>query len=167
MLGGGFARSLKQGIDQVGLYDDGSALESLTISHVAGVFPAIFHPKWGPGAELKQVWSGIIGFTGDLVPFVGRLSSRFTSRKLSGGYIVEDKDTPGEWIAAGFSGEGMVWAWLSGVALGLMIAGTTEEDVKEAPGRPGGRLADWFPNELLASNSRLQTADIANLADQL
>ncbi|ORY18857.1 hypothetical protein BCR34DRAFT_670746 [Clohesyomyces aquaticus] len=168
MIGGGFMRSLKQGVDQVGLYDDGVSLEPMTISQITGVFPAVFHPKWGSDTELKQVWSGIIGLSGDSLPFVGRLDTKLTFRNVSGQVHKSDnKSMCGEWIAAGFVGEGMVWAWLCGVALGIIIAGTEEEDVTEAHGKPGGRLADWFPKELLVSSSRVGSADIANLANEM
>ncbi|KAI4683450.1 uncharacterized protein J4E88_004626 [Alternaria novae-zelandiae] len=166
MIGGGFVRSLKQGIDQVGRYDDGPLLDPLTAAHITGVFPAVFHPKWGAGAELKQIWSGIIGLTGDYMPFVGRLDAKLTGRDDKGSKrVLSDKDSCGEWIAAGFSGEGMVWAWLSGAALGIMIAGSEEEDLPEAPGRPGGRLSEWFPKELLVSKERMRSADVSNLAN--
>ncbi|KAI4713718.1 hypothetical protein J4E89_001165 [Alternaria sp. Ai002NY15] len=166
MIGGGFVRSLKQGIDQVGRYDDGPSLDPLTAAHITGVFPAVFHPKWGAGAEVKQIWSGIIGLTGDYMPFVGRLDAKLTGRDIKarkGG--ASDKDSCGEWIAAGFSGEGMVWAWLSGAALGIMIAGSEEEDLPEAPGRPSGKLSEWFPKELLVSKERMRSADVSNLAN--
>ncbi|EMD93827.1 hypothetical protein COCC4DRAFT_65959 [Bipolaris maydis ATCC 48331] len=166
MIGGGFKRSLKQGIDQVGLYDDGSVLDPLTITHIAGIFPAIFHPKWGAGSELKQMWPGIIGLTGDSLPFVGRLNAKLTGRDIKKRKGRSDGDAHcGEWIAAGFCGEGMVWAWLSGAALGIMIAGTEEDDLPEDPGRPGGKLAEWFPHELLISDQRLRSANISNLVD--
>ncbi|KAH4188124.1 hypothetical protein HBH70_123240 [Parastagonospora nodorum] len=164
MLGGGFMRSSKQGVDQLGIYDDGAALDPLTVSHIAGIFPAVFHPKWGAGAELKNAWSGILGMTGDLVPFVGRLDGRLTQRD------VKSKDGAGrrgEWIAAGWCGEGMIWAWLCGTGLGIMIAGSENDDVEETSGRPGGRLADWFPDELRVSVKRLRSADVANLANRI
>lgn len=168
MIGGGFMRSLKQGVDQVGLYDDGSALEPLTVSHISGVFPAVFHPNWGAGGALKQVWSGIIGLTGDSLPIVGRLDTKLTGRKLRGqDNMLDSGKRYGEWTAAGFAGEGMVWAWLCGVALGIMIAGTEEEGVMETPGRPSGKLTDWFPSELLVSSRRIQTADVTNLANEI
>lgn len=168
LLGGGFMRSLKQGVDQVGLYDDGDVLDSLSVSHISGVFPAVFHPRWGAGGGLKQVWSGVLGLTGDSLPMVGPLDTKLTGRSPRGQYsVLGSKSRCGEWVAAGFCGEGMVWAWLCGTALGIMIAGTEEDDVTEAPGKPGGRLSTWFPSELLVSSKRLQTADVANLADQI
>ncbi|EDU50620.1 fad dependent oxidoreductase protein [Pyrenophora tritici-repentis] len=166
MIGGGFMRSLKQGIDQVGLYDDGPLLEPLTAIHIAGIFPAIFHPKWGAGAELKQTWSGILGLTGDSLPLVGRVDAKLTGRDIKRRKRISN-DECGEWIVAGFAGEGMVWAWLSGAALGIMIAGCEDEDLSEVPGRPGGKLREWFPRELLVSQERIRSADISNLANQL
>lgn len=74
---------------------------------------------------------------------------------------------PGEWIAAYFCGDGMVWAWLCGTALGIMLTGGEHEDRPREPGTPGGRLADWFPPELRASWGRVQKMDIGDLADQL
>lgn len=168
MIGGGFMRSLKQGIDQVGLYDDGGSLDALTVAHIAGIFPSIFSLKWGEGASLKQVWPGIIALTGDSLPFVGRLDTRFTGRKVQG--LPEEgnnTESYGEWIAAGWAGEGMVWAWLAGTALGIMIAGKENEDLAEVAGRPGGTLDSWLPKELLASATRLRSADISRLASQL
>lgn len=162
LLGGGFMRSSKQGVDQIGLYDDNARLDALTVSHVMGIFPAIFHPKWGTGAEVKDVWTGILGMTGDLLPFVGRLDEKLTGRTIPKG---QGKEGCGEWIAAGFVGEGMVWAWLCGVCVGLMIAGSEEEDLPQVPGMPGGKLMDWFPEEVLVSRKRIQSADISNLAN--
>jgi glycine/D-amino acid oxidase-like deaminating enzyme len=163
MIGGGFVRSLKQGIDQVGRYDDGSSLDPLTAAHITGIFPAVFHPNWGAGSEVKQMWSGIIGLTGDSMPLVGPLDANLTGRDRK--VQKHDAESCGEWIAAGFSGEGMVWAWLSGAALGIMIAGGEDEDLPEAPGRPGGRLSEWFPRELLVSKERMRSADVSNLAN--
>jgi glycine/D-amino acid oxidase-like deaminating enzyme len=164
LIGGGFMRSLKQGIDQVGLYDDASSPDPLTTTHIAGIFPAIFHPKWGAGAELKQMWCGIIALTGDSLPFVGRLDAKLTGRDIT--RVPTGNNQCGEWIAAGFCGEGMVWAWLSGAALGIMMTGSEEEKVPAAPGRPGGKLAEWFPSELLVSQKRLRSADVSNLVNQ-
>lgn len=168
MIGGGFMRSLKQGIDQVGLYDDGAALDGLTVAHITGIFPSIFSPKWGRDARVKQAWSGIIGLTGDNLPFVGLLDTSLTDRKVSDEHEAgKDMGNSGEWIAAGFSGEGMVWAWLAGCALGIMIAGREEDELPEAVWRPDGALKLWLPKEILVSSKRLRSADISQLADQI
>lgn len=76
------------------------------------------------------------------------------------------KKDSGEWLAAGFCGEGMVWAWLCGTALAVMVLGKEGENLDKGVGRPGGKLEEWFPKELLSvDDARLRRADIANLAD--
>ncbi|EEY14781.1 conserved hypothetical protein [Verticillium alfalfae VaMs.102] len=112
-----------------------------TISHISGIFPAVFPPKRGKGASVEHAWSGILGMTGDFLPFVGRLHSGLTGRKVAS---KKDGGVHGEWIAAGFAGEGMVWAWLSGTALGIMVDGCEEEELAAAPGRPKAKLWTGF-----------------------
>lgn len=166
MLGGGFFRSAKQGLDYIGDYDDGK-LDALTLAHLEGILPTLFAPRWGQdgeGGRVKQVWSGVVGMTADFRPFVGRLDPRLTGRNVAGG---DAEDGPAEWIAAGFVGDGMVWAWLCGTALGIMVAGSEGEDLAPAPGRPAGRLADWFPPELLATYARIEPLDVMDLAEEL
>lgn len=102
--------------------------------------------------------------TGDLLPFVGRLDEGLTGRKIFS-KRESGVSEPGECISAGFSGEGMVWAWLSGMALGIMMAGSEEEDLPEVPGRPGGKLAEWFPKELSVTSARIRSADVSHLAN--
>lgn len=171
MVGGGFFQGPKQGMDMIGKYDDGK-VDALTLVHIQGVMPAIFDPGCkvgGEGMRLIKAWSGVIGFSPDLMPLVGRLDSRITSRKVKSkkeeAYkgIVE----PGEWISAYYCGEGMVWAWLCGTALGVMLTGSEDEHVPAEPGRPGGKLDEWFPRELYASWERVKGMDIADLVDDL
>ncbi|KAK6854916.1 FAD dependent oxidoreductase-domain-containing protein [Apiospora arundinis] len=168
MLGGGFARTLNRGIDMLAVSDDGAPLDGVTLAHISGVFPAAFSPNWGVGGGLRQAWSGILGFTGDMLPLVGRLDKTVTGRAPS------DVSEPGsneklcgEWIAAGFAGEGMVWSWLSGMALGIMVSGRENDNLDAVPGRPAGRLADWFPHELYVSKDRMKSAGLSNLPSHL
>ncbi|ROV97132.1 hypothetical protein VMCG_07522 [Cytospora schulzeri] len=171
MVGGGFFQGPKQGMDMIGIYDD-SKVDALTLMHIQGVMPAIFDPGYnvsGEGMRLMKAWSGVIGFSPDLMPLVGRLDPRITSRKVKSKKEEGDMGTvePGEWISAYFCGEGMVWAWLCGTALGIMLAGSEGEDLPAEPGRPGGKLTEWFPRELYASWERVKDMDIADLADAL
>ncbi|KAF5250533.1 hypothetical protein FOXYS1_14875, partial [Fusarium oxysporum] len=91
MIGGGFFRSREDGLDQVGIWDD-SKNHALPLMHIRGVMPSIYEPNWASGSSLIKAWTGIIGFTGDLMPLVGRAPGSKGS---------------GEWMAAGFCGEGM------------------------------------------------------------
>lgn len=170
MIGGGFMRTLTHGMDMVGISDDSEALEALTLAHISGIFPAVFSPNWGVGGGLKEAWSGILGFTGDLMPLVGRLDAKVTGRVSKDDAESKTGELPpGEWITAGFSGEGMVWSWLCGMALGVEMTGHSDDDEEERtfPGRPAGRLDDWFPRELWISEKRLKSADASNLPSQM
>lgn len=170
MLGGGFALSGKQGMDMIGVFDD-SKLDGLTVSHNLGIMPTIFEPKWGPESEGKprKVWSGVVALSADARPLVGRLDPRVTGRKVRGlartGKVGFGSVEPGEWIAAGFMGDGMVWAWLSGAAVGIMLAGSEDDELPPRPGRPCGKLGDWMPDDLLPTYERVNKMAMANLAE--
>lgn len=187
MVGGGFTCAPKQGADVVGVYDD-SRLDALTVAHLEGIMPAVFRPRWGAdeagvGPRVRNVWSGVIAFTADFLPLVGRLDEQTTGRRvpttrkgegkrgrIRGKTSVDDgpdEPSPGEWISAGYCGEGMVWAWLSGTAVGVMLSGCENVHLPAAPGRPEGRLADWFPCELRPTRERIAKMDIMDLADNV
>ena len=157
MVGGGFFRSKEQGLDQVGVWDDGR-MDPLVGMHIRGAMESVFEPRWD--ARVIKAWTGILGFTGDLMPLVGRLPS--TSSKSSRSSEAEKPtglEGSGQWIAAGFNGEGMVWAWLCGTALGIMVLGKEDENYSQGNGRPDGRLKDWFPEELKIDTKRLRSAN--------
>lgn len=170
MLGGGLLQSGKQGMDMIGVYDD-SKLDGLTVSHNLGVMPAVFEPKWGPESEgrPRKVWSGLVALPADGRPLVGRLDARVTGREVSEppttAKIGVDRVPPGEWIAAGFFGDGMVWAWLSGTAVGIMLAGSENDELPPRPGRPGGKLGGWMADDLLPTYKRISKMDMADLAE--
>ncbi|KAL8402116.1 hypothetical protein RB596_008759 [Gaeumannomyces avenae] len=182
MIGGGFTCAPKQGGDMIGVYDD-SRLDALTVAHLEGIMPTVFRPRWGAdeggggGPRVKSVWSGVLAFTADLLPLVGRLDEQTTGRKLprqprgGGGKPGEHSGAsfpkPGEWISAGYCGDGMVWAWLSGTALGIMLSGNDDVHLPAAPGRPEGRLFNWFPPELRPTRERVARMDMMDLADNL
>ncbi|EEB96139.1 hypothetical protein MPER_04778 [Moniliophthora perniciosa FA553] len=81
--------------------------------------------------------------------------------------------SPGEWIAAGFTGEGMVHAWLSGKALALMMVGKDNQSSKPyyrwsspfcaAEKVQAEDLSDWFPDDFRVSVKRWKRANIADL----
>ncbi|KAM0513909.1 hypothetical protein ACHAPE_007264 [Trichoderma viride] len=166
MLGGGLFRSKDEGLDQIGVWDDGR-MDAFPLMHLKGSMATVFEPKWGVGGELKGAWTGIMGFTGDMLPFVGSLPLGLdVSKKMARGGFGEGAS--GQWLAAGFNGEGMVWAWLSGVAVAVMMLGLEEEDLEEAVGRPGGRLDEWYPiEEVKVDKARLRRADLTNLAGEV
>ncbi|KAK1989893.1 FAD dependent oxidoreductase [Colletotrichum falcatum] len=207
MLGGGFERSAGEGVDMIGTWDD-SGTDGLTIAHVSGVMKAVFGDRWS--GDVVRSWSGILGFTGDLAPFVGRVPDGLSGAKAAAAasspqammkgvkwaakmqaVAVADNDdgdddggvgdedvkekgeagwkgaAAGEWVSAGYNGDGMVWAWLCGTALGVMVAGREDAVLDRADGFPGGRLAEWFPPELLVTEARVRKADLTNLVDEV
>ncbi|KAJ5771419.1 uncharacterized protein N7511_003470 [Penicillium nucicola] len=102
-----------------------------SVTHLQSALPRFFgnpeQSNWG----LVSSWSGIMGFSADGLPIVGRLPSALTGRKGDG-----------EWIAAAFNGYGMANCLLSGEALALMMLG---EDVSQ-----------WLPIAYGLGKKRLQ-----------
>jgi glycine/D-amino acid oxidase-like deaminating enzyme len=148
MVGGGWAQSGNRGLDEIGIWSD-ETTNYLTGSHLSGILPMLFGPmNWGDdveGGRVKSMWTGLIGFTADMLPFVGKLDASLTGRKSPpGGKATRATVAPAEWICAGYSGEGMVNAWLCGVALAVMVQGGEEIDAEEEPGRPGGHCSIGF-----------------------
>jgi len=63
---------------------------------------------------------------------------------------------PGEWVSAGYSGEGMVHAWLCAHALALMLLALEEEH----------GVPSWFPDEYRLTEKRLKRATLERLMDR-
>ena len=173
MLGGGWTRSKEEGLDMLGEYDD-SKTDTFTLAYLFGIFGSVF-TKWAGGDAPPVAWTGTIGITGDRLPFVGLLNPEIAGRKLpskANGKPEKLHDVDGgsgmapagEWISAGFNGEGMVFAWLCGVALGMMMLGK-EHAGATIPGIPSEKLGEWFPRELRISKERLRRAALKNLVE--
>lgn len=178
MLGGGFAQEGREGYEAVANTDD-STYSKRVGAHLGGILPRYFgEDNWGregqPSEEdtsdewskgrVKATWSGILGISADLLPWVGRLSPSMSGRSVPSRQSLSSKKNgdkafisaaPGEWIAAGYSGEGMVHAWMSGKALAEMVLGRERE----------GNLAEWFPEILWVSTDRWKKATPEALLD--
>jgi glycine/D-amino acid oxidase-like deaminating enzyme len=102
---------------------DDSFVGENSVSHLRDVLPRFFGENKSTAWKLVSSWSGIMGFSSDGLPLVGRLPSSISGR--SGGR---------EWIAAAFNGYGMANCLLSGEALALMALG---ERVDWLPGAYG------------------------------
>ncbi|KAL4984986.1 FAD dependent oxidoreductase [Aspergillus falconensis] len=68
-------------------------------------------------SKLISAWSGVMCFSSDSMPLVGRLPPELTTR-----------DGAGEWICGAYNGYGMPCAWLAGESLALMILGQPPRD---------------------------------------
>ena len=87
----------------MGVSDDGKT-EAIVTEALYNYLPAFFPDLLEQGVEIDQMWSGIMGFSPDKLPFVGEIRS-------------------GEFVSLGFSGHGMPRCFLSSKALALMING--------------------------------------------
>ncbi|KAI0344212.1 FAD dependent oxidoreductase [Trametopsis cervina] len=121
--------------------------------------------EWGQG-RTKSQWSGILGISADGLPWVGRLSSKLSGRnepppssaptprytqketKLAIKAPAPVTAAPGEWISAGYTGEGMVHAWMSGKAAAHMVLGADDE------------IKSWFPEILRITEKRWKKANL-------
>lgn len=142
------------------------------------------HPpggEWGKG-RVKAFWAGIVGISADLQPWVGRVPRSVSGRKEpkpnarpstrnGSPNKAEDKSisllsetsgteiqtvAPGEWVCAGYTGEGMVHAWLSGHAVARMVLGITEKDEK----------VPELPKPFLITEKRIKAAKIERLMER-
>ncbi|CAL3969324.1 unnamed protein product [Diplocarpon coronariae] len=123
-------------IDEILTSDDTTAGDGFAVANLQSLpgtwFGEDIFPEHEQAARLKSSWSGIMGFTGDGLPLVGNLTPGLTGRH-----------GPGEWIAAGFNGYGMVNCWMSGVAVANMVLGRDAEN------------SAWFPEVYQVSEKRL------------
>ncbi|KAK0647509.1 hypothetical protein DIS24_g7670 [Lasiodiplodia hormozganensis] len=151
MLGGGLAATHHRGVDEVGVARDDAYGDVHVDIHLSGALEAVFgRENWGgQAAGVKAMWTGVMGFSADGFPWVGELLGALTGREE------EDVEGPGaEWAAAGYSGEGMVHAWLSGKAVGIMVL------VREGvlPEREGEEVKRWLPEQLWITEERVERA---------
>ncbi|KAH8662504.1 FAD dependent oxidoreductase [Xylariales sp. PMI_506] len=109
--------------------------------HLCGILPVIFNdldPKH-QGPKLKASWTGLMGFSIDGYPLVGKLPDEALPHTLA--------TTSGcEWIAAGFGGYGMVNSWGSGKAVAEMVLN-------------GGNAPKELPTRYLMSQQRFTSLE--------
>ena len=103
-IGGGLLQGGQCGLGELGNTNDGSN-NVLSRAHLGGIINSVFSTGAHDAASegMLASWTGVMGFTSDILPLVGRLSTEATNR-----------DGDGEWIAAGYNGYGMPNAWLCG-----------------------------------------------------
>ncbi|KAE8382456.1 FAD dependent oxidoreductase-domain-containing protein [Aspergillus bertholletiae] len=148
MLGGGFAQGRNGGLADLGIASD-SELSLPCDIHLSGALSAVFgHQNWGHvvGPSVEQMWTGNMGFSSDGLPWVGQLPSSVNDATEA---ATEDG---AQWVCCGFSGEGMVQAWLSGMAVAKMLLATKQTHHM----RPD--YLSWFPEQMLVTEERLKKA---------
>lgn len=173
MFGGGLGQSQDAFYDSAGNADD-RTFHLPTASYLSGALPLYFS-GWGeegrdtdasrsdvdPG-RVKSVWTGILGMSADGMPWVGRIPDKISGRVApSSAMSTKNLASPGEWIAAGYSGEGMVHAWMSAKAVAYMILNADDERERNNPlGRPANDGEDWLPKPYLVSEKRLKESNM-------
>lgn len=107
-------------------------------------------------------WTGIIGWSGDGLPFVGRTPDgcTLTEKKKRREKAGKKKNDGGEYVCVGFSGHGMAQTWLAGKAIAEMIV---KEEGGEAEQEGGWSLSSLLlpttlPPALLLTEERLERA---------
>ncbi|KAH6699804.1 FAD dependent oxidoreductase-like protein [Leptodontidium sp. MPI-SDFR-AT-0119] len=167
MTGGGIFHGNGSGVDEVGQWGDDEIAHPIG-SYLSGVLSVSFSSRfWGEDADrstVKSMWTGSMGHTADMMPFIGRLSPSLTKRPVktiqSSREVVDKGPGPSEWISTGFNGSGMVMTWLSGVATGLMVLGRENVKSEGQYWRPEGIVKDWLPDEFLCSPERVSRSSI-------
>ncbi|KAK7998449.1 ADP-ribosylation factor GTPase-activating protein GCS1 [Apiospora arundinis] len=159
IVGGGAGISQTDKASDLSPYDDSGFPARPLAAYLNGALSSYFgYDNWGAErtdyptnlhkdiyqGRTKRTWTGIEGFTADQLPLVGPLSTQQTQR------AVANPAAGKEWVTAGYNGEGMTYAWLSGKALSQMLQShqankTTDE-----------ALFEWFPKAFLPSDARLQ-----------
>ena len=72
---------------------------------------------------------------------------------------------PGEWLAAGYSGEGMVHAWVSAKALAYMVLGLDKEHMERSDevGVINDSVGEWFPDVFRLTEERWKNTGLEDL----
>lgn len=159
MFGGGIdiAGFMWPGIEEVGIHSDAASCPEIR-KYLANTLNILFKTAlWSTSSRqpeqfrVKDVWSGIMGFSSDEMPWVGRLPASATGRAAAPSHKEDDEGnsataevSSGEWVSAGYSGEGMVHAWGCGKALSLLLMGRREE------------AQAWFPPQFYISEARIR-----------
>jgi glycine/D-amino acid oxidase-like deaminating enzyme len=144
-LGGGFLKALITGQVSVEDADVGSTRDDLQNPAALATLQNAVEKRLrhGNGTKIVDQWTGVMGFTIDNNPVVGKVPYEISHRKppTESGQEVEGR----EWIAAGFCGNGMVNCWLSGKGIAEMLL-NGEEAVR-----------GWFPfDEYACTTERLE-----------
>ncbi|KAK4610377.1 hypothetical protein CLAFUW4_14087 [Fulvia fulva] len=138
------------------LSSDDTNISTISKDKLESVLPTIFEQGWPQGGKpkVKSIWSGIMGFTPDHLPWVGQIPETYTECGANG-----------EYIAAGFNGYGMPLCWGCGEALAKMVVGENENFEKNA-------WLSSLPGSFLITKRRLESpytsieAGIAGLLEQ-
>ncbi|CAG8981297.1 hypothetical protein HYALB_00005097 [Hymenoscyphus albidus] len=141
VIGGGLVKASDEGVGEFGTVDD-SGLNPVISTYLKDSLVGYFGESWGEdcngeGGRVRCEWTGIMGYTPDGFPFVGR---------------VPGEGNEGLWVSAGFVGHGMVLCWECGGKLVEIMMQESGEGGDEV-GDDGG---EGFPRAFLVDGGRLR-----------
>lgn len=143
MFGGGVCHARRNGLEELGAIDD-SVLNATVAQHLSTTLNKAFTCTKGEQFVVKSMWTGIMAFSTDNLPWVGRVPESVSKRETLLPAKSGEAVPSGEWVAAGYSGEGMVQAWGCGKALSMMVMGLEEQ------------MEGWFPKEFYITEERVK-----------
>ncbi|KAF9872560.1 FAD dependent oxidoreductase superfamily protein [Colletotrichum karsti] len=104
IVGGGRTEFFPKRLDEwYNVWDDSKLIEPAA-TYFNDYMQRNFRGWEDSGAKVKRVWTGIMGYTNDLLPHVGAVPSK-----------------PGQYIAAGFNGHGMAFILLTAKGLAKIV----------------------------------------------
>lgn len=131
VIGGGLTEAAEEGLYEYGTTDD-TTTDPVIINYLGETTGKYFRENWGdddPAGRIRQEWSGIMGYSADGFPLVGRVP-----------------DEAGLYLAASFQGHGMVLCYLCARALTEMVFGADDK-----------ALDAWFPHAFRMQKERFGT----------
>ena len=140
------------------VYFGGSNWGAEAVAHSSEGNPGCDEGPWAKG-RVKALWSGELSVSADEFPWVGRVPPSICGRSAPS---LRDHNPrmarPAEWVAAGYSGEGMVNAWLCARAVALMVLGMDDRKDIDMEGQfgAGQSVWEWLPSCFIISEARLK-----------
>ncbi|KAH8831580.1 FAD dependent oxidoreductase [Flagelloscypha sp. PMI_526] len=125
MLGGCLAIMHDVLLRQMGNSDD-TKTDPAIDTYLSGILPSYWGKNWGDESRVKATWTGVLGWSVDGRPWVGRVPPEIIGRRVNAPANETGLVQSGEWLCAGYTGEGMVNAWRCGDALSHMILGKSD-----------------------------------------
>ena len=119
---------------------DDTTISDVSLKHLQDILPTFFNYKDVKEDSLVSAWSGIMCFTQDGAPYIGKLPQSVT-----------DREGTEEWIVGGYGGYGMPYCWLAGEALANLVV--------------GGDVSDWLPKQYLVAPERLSPSAVSKIAE--
>lgn len=122
-IGGGLAQADGRGLSEIGNVRD-DVQSPLARAHLGGIINAVWGsaPSQAATTNVITEWTGVMGFTADGLPLVGKVPN-----------VASGRDGDAEWASVGFNGYGMCNTWLAGKYIANRVLGKSHEDAGMMP----------------------------------